>query len=217
MPPTQSFIFYTERRLVALTGIKAKNLPELLASLRQVSGAAIFYHTHHQYLSHHFERPVFYNDFARWISEALQELRLAEQVAAIDMLTFTTIRQLREAMIAAIEAHLGENGGRVRECPPGDEFHFCKSQSFIMPTGIVAQDAPDFFTKLPHVSNISLFFHFFEARLRLERPTNDFSRWLADGGEEKLAQAIDRLDPYIMTLDELKDQIIQLGEKYQRG
>jgi hypothetical protein len=217
MPPTQPFIFYTERRLVALTGIKAKNLPELLAGLREVSGAAIFYHTHHQYLSHHFEKPVFYNDFARWISEALQEQRLAEQLAAIDLLTFTTIRQLREAIVAAIATYLKENDGRSRECPPGDEFHFCKSNSFIMSTGIVAQDVPDFFSKLPHVSNVSLYFHFFEARLRLERPTNDFSRWLADSGEEKLAQAIDKLDPYIMTLDELKDQIMQLGEKYQRG
>ncbi|MGH7596716.1 MAG: DUF5752 family protein [bacterium] len=215
MPHTQPFIFYTERRLVALTGVNAKNLPELLAGLREVSGASIFYHTHHQYLSHHFEKPVFYNNFARWISEALQEQRLAEQLAAIDLLTFTTIRQLREAIIAMIESYLRENGGRSRECPAGDEFHFCKSKSFIMPTGIVAQDVPDFFSKLPQVSNISLYFHFFEARLRLERPTNDFSRWLAGCGEEKLAKALDKLDPYIMTLDELKDEMVQLGKKYQ--
>ena len=78
MPHSQPFIFYTERRLVALTGIRAKNLPELLAGLREVSGAWIFYHTHHQYLSHHFEKPVFYNDFAQWISDALQEQRLAD-------------------------------------------------------------------------------------------------------------------------------------------
>lgn len=217
MPHPQPFIFYTERRLVALTSIKAKNLPELLAGLRQVSGSTIFYHTHHQYLSHHFEKPVFYNDFAQWLSEALQEQRLAEQLAAIDMLIFTTIRQLREAIMAMIESYLKENGGRSRECPPGDEFHFCKSKSFIMPTGIVAQDVPDFFAKLPHVSNVSLYFHFFEARLRLERPTNDFSRWLADGGGEKLAQALDQLDPYMMTLDELKNEMLQFGKKYQRG
>jgi hypothetical protein len=217
MPNAQPFIFHTERRLVALTGIKAKNLPELLAGLRQVSGSAIFYHTHHQYLSHHFEKPVFYNDFARWISEALQEQRLAEKVAAIDMLTFTTIRQLRVAIRAMIESYLGENGGRSRECPPGDEFHFCKSKSFIMPTGIVASSVPDFFAKLPQVTNVSLYFHFFEARLRLERPANDFSRWLADCGEHDLANVIHGLDPYIMTLDELKNEIIKLGKKPQRG
>jgi len=217
MPNMQPFIFYTERRLVALTGLKAKNLPELLNGLRQVSGASIFFHTHHQYLSHHFEKPVFYNDFARWVSEALQEQRLAEQLAAIDLLTFTTIRQLREAIIPTIENYHNENGGRARECPPGDEFHFCKSQSFIMPTGLVAQEVADFFANLPRVSNVSLYFHFFEARLRLERPTNDFSQWLAERGEQALAQAIDQLDPCIMTLDELKSEIIKFGKKYQRG
>lgn len=91
MPNANPFIFYTERRLVALTGLNAKNLPELLHCLHEVSGSSIFNHTHHQYLSHHFEKPVFYNDFARWISEALQEQRLAEQLAAIDLLTLENL------------------------------------------------------------------------------------------------------------------------------
>jgi hypothetical protein len=176
MPCTQPFIFHTERRLVSLTGLRAKNLHELLSALREVSGSSIFYHTHQQYLSHHFEKPLFYNDFALWVSHALQEERLAEKLAAIDLLAFTSIRQLREAIIAVIETYLDENGGRIRDCPPGDEFHFCKSKSFIMPTGIVAHEVPEFFNKLPQVTNISMYFHFFEARLRLERPTNDFSR-----------------------------------------
>jgi len=211
------FEFFTERRLVALTAVKATTLPQLLTGLQEVTGASIFYHTHHQYLSHHFEKPVVYNDFALWVSEALQEQRLAEKLAAIDLLSFKTIRQLREAMIATIEAQLGENSGRVRECPPGDEFHFCKSKSFVMPTGILAQNVEDFFAKLPHVTTVSLFFHFFESRLRLERSTNDFSLWLADCGEQALAQAIDRLDPYLLSLDELKNEIIDLGKTYLRG
>lgn len=86
-----------------------------------------------------------------------------------------------------------------------------------MPTGIVAHDVPDFFAKLPRVTNVSLYFHFFEARLRLERPTNDFSQWLADYGEKAVAQAIDKLDPYIMTLDELKSEMIKLGKRYLQG
>ncbi|MCI0695163.1 DUF5752 family protein [candidate division KSB1 bacterium] len=217
MIESSPFVFYTERRLVSLTGLKVRNLSELLSALREVSGAAIFYHTHHQYLSHHFEKPMFYNDFALWVSHALQEERLAEKLAAIDLLTFTTVRQLREAIITTIASYLSENNGRSRECPPGDEFHFCKSMSFVMPTGIMAHDVPDFFAKLPHITNVSLYFHFFEARLRLERPTNDFSRWLADGNQDKLARAIEKLDPYIMTLDELKSEIIKLGKQYLEG
>jgi hypothetical protein len=205
------FLFYTERRLVLLTGRRARTLAELAGHLREVTGSSVFYHTHHHYLSHHFQRPRFYNDFATWALHALQETALAERLAVIDLLAFTAIRPLREAIAAAIDTCVQERGRDERRCPPGDEFHFCESQSFVMPTGIVADGVADFFRKLPKISNVSLFFHFFEARLRLGRPTNDFSSWLAGCGEPRLARAIDSLDPYITTLDELKQQIIRLG------
>jgi hypothetical protein len=197
-----------------LTGHTAHNLRELVTNLRRVPGACIFYHTHHGFLSHHFEKPVVYNDFASWVDEALQEEALAERLAAIDLLAFTTIRDLREAIVALIDAHLSQGPRRLRRSPAGDEFHFCKSRSFVMPTGIVAQDIPDFFAKLQSVSNVSLYFHFLEARLRLGRPTNDFSDWLTGRGEESLAHAINSLDPYTLTLDELKEEMIALGRGY---
>lgn len=207
------FEFYTERRLVTLTGRKARNLGELLTHLREVSGSSIFYHTHHQYLSHHFERPMFHNDFAIWSSRSLLEEQLSEKLTAIDILAFGSIRELRESIISAVEKHSRETNGRLRQCVEGDEFHFCESQSFVMPAGMVAEDVPDFFAKLPHASNLSLFFHFFESRLRLGHDTNDFSIWLRGRGEEELAQRIDHLDPYAITLDELRKEILRLGEE----
>jgi hypothetical protein len=211
MNHTEPFNFCTERRLVALTGLKATNLEQLLHGIHEVPGSSIFYHTHQTYLSHHFETPAFTNDFAMWVSEALQEERLGEKLAAIDLLAFTSIRQLREAIISAIEADLAGHKRRARECPPGDEFHFCRSKSFIMPTGLAAANPGEFFAVLPRVTNVSLFYHFFGARLRLERPTNDFSQWLAWRGESQLAKAIDKLNPYAVTLDELRDRIVKLG------
>jgi len=207
------FRFYTERRLVLLTGRKASSLGELLAHIEQVSGSSIFYHTHHQYLSHHFERPIFFNDFASWTGWALQERRLSEQLAAVDLLSFTSVRQIREAVAGVIRRRLEEGAGN-RHCPEGDEFHFCESRSFIMPTGVFANDVPDFFRKLPQVSTVSLFFHFFEARLRLGRPTNDFAQWLAYCGQEELAHAVDSMDPYMITLDELRNQMVELGRRH---
>lgn len=206
----EPFTFHTERRLVVLTGRQARNLEELLVNLHEVSGSSIFHHTHQQYLAHHFEIPVFHSDFSRWASLALLEEALAEKLAAIDLLAFSSIRQLREAIIATIEPY-GKGNGRRQDCMPGQEFHFCESKSFIMPSGIVAADIPDFFAKLPGVANTSLYFHFFEARLRLERETNDFSAWLAYRGAEELARAIDRLNPYRMSLEELRDRIVRLG------
>jgi hypothetical protein len=206
------FVFQTERHLVMLTGSRARNLTELLDHITKVSGSSIFYHTHHLYLSQHFEKPVFHSDFATWASAALQEEPLSEKLVAIDLLAFSSIRQLRMAIIETIKNYLGQLGRRVRNCLPGYEFHFCECKSFIMPSGLVAQDIPDFFAKLPMVSNPSLYFHFFEARLRLGRQTNDFSAWLSYRGAPKLAQAIDKLHPYQMTLEELKEEIIGLGK-----
>jgi hypothetical protein len=210
------FVFHTERRLVVLTGRRASNLEELLCHLRQVSGSCVFYHTHVAYLTQHFERPRFYNEFANWVSHALQEERLAERLAAIDLLALTSIRDLREAITGTIQKHIDADSKTGRQCPPGDEFHFCEAKSFIMPTGQMAHDITQFFQTIGQVSNTCLHFHFFEARLRLERPTNDFSLWLRDQGETRLARRIDRLNPYAMTLDELKHEIVKVGRRYRR-
>jgi hypothetical protein len=213
----EPFIFFTERRLVVLTGRKAANLCDLLKHLGAVSGASVFYHTHYLFLIHHFDKPRFsYNDFANWVSSALQEEGLAERLAAIDLLSLTSIRDAREAMLLAIRHHLAGSGGVRRECPAGSEFHFCEAKSFIMPTGLVARDAAEFFEHVGRVSNACLHFHFFESRLRLEQPTNDFSQWLKGLGETRLARKIDKLDPYVKTLDELKGEIVKLGGKYRR-
>jgi hypothetical protein len=212
MAESEPFRFFTERRLVALTGLKARNLPELLHHIEAVPGASIFHHTHSHYLSHHFEKPLVYNEFAEWVSHALQEKRLAEQLAAIDLFGFTTIRELRCALFGIISNFLHEAGGRLRECPPGDEFHFARAKSFILPTKLSSSTVREFREVLPHVSNTSLYFHFFQARLRLEKRTNDFSAWLESIGEQELAARIDRLNPYDYTLDELRTQIVHLAE-----
>lgn len=204
------FVFRTERRLVRLTGRSATNLETLIGHLEDVSGAVVFYHTHHQYLSHHFERPVYYNDFAAWVRVALQDAALAEQLAAIDMLRYSAVRPLREALLGVLRTAASDP---ARPCPPGSEFHFCESQSFVVRTGLSAASAPEFFAILPHVTTVSLFFHFFEARLRLGRDTNDFTAWLAASGEPAIADAIELLDPYTMTLGELKQEIVAIGRK----
>jgi len=210
----EPFVFFTERRLVLLTGRKARNLEELLHHLREVTGASIFYHTHHQFLSQHFETPVFHNEFAAWVSRALQEERLSELLVAMDLLTFFSVRQIREAVIATIEDHVKEAAAPPRDCRPGDEFHFCESMSFIMPTGHAARDVGEFFALAASLTNASLFFHFFEARLRLGKHSNDFSSWLEYRGHPELAAAINKLDPYTMSLDQLRTEITACGRRH---
>jgi hypothetical protein len=45
--------------------------------------------------------------------------------------------------------------------------------------------------------------------MRLERGENDFSNWFEGIGQTKLAAEVTRLDPYTMTLDGLRKNLIQ--------
>ena len=107
-----------------------------------------------------------------------------------------------------------ESSDRLRTAPPGEEFHVRESVSFVVPTGYVANDLPEFASCIEHVGFGSLSFHMFEARLRLERGANDFSEWLKNAhGETQLADAIARLDPYTHTLEALRRQIVRLVQR----
>jgi hypothetical protein len=65
-------------------------------------------------------------------------------------------------------------------------------------------------------STSCLHFHFFEARLRPDHLTNDFSPWLRSCGEDRLARRIDQMNPYTMTLRELQQEIVKLRRSYSR-
>ena len=214
--PVDPFVFCTEVRLVGLTGRKASNAEQLLEHLTQVSGASVFYHTHYLYLVHHYEKPKSYNDFANWVSQALQDQRLAERLAAIDLLAMTSLREMRESLVAVLCRHIQDDGYRQRYCPLGDEFHFCEAKSFVMTTRLVARNVQEFVHAIGLVTPSCLHYHFFEARLRPDHPSNDFSHWLRSCGEDRLAKRIDRLNPYTMTLRELQQEIIKLGRSYLR-
>lgn len=215
MPHNEPFRFHTERRLVELTGRRAANLQELRQLVAEAPGSSIFYHTHHLFLSHNFEIPAVYNQFAIWALEALQEPALSEKLAAIEIHSFTSIRDLRNEILRIIDARLAAADGAPRSAPKDNLFHFCQSKSFIFPTGVTAGTVPEFFEHFAHISRVALYFHLLEARLRLERPTNDFSAWLDGLGETGLARAIDSLDPYSSTLEELKSRILALGASWR--
>jgi len=60
----------------------------------------------------------------------------------------------------------------------------------------------------------SIYFHIFEARLRLEKQTNDFSFWIETSlGDKELAKKIAAFDPYTRTLDDLRNKLIAIIER----
>ncbi|HVO26343.1 MAG TPA: DUF5752 family protein [Candidatus Margulisiibacteriota bacterium] len=213
--PAQPFHFMSGLDLTLLTNRRACDLAELLEHLRVVPGSVIYYHTHHFLVQHQYLSPEPPNDFAYWVTNVLQEDRLGEQLAAIDLIQFRTIRALREHLIAVIETYLDERR-QLRVAPDGEEFHFRESVSFIVPTNHVARDLTEFADCVERIGFGSLSFHFFSARLRLERGEDDFSEWCRSLGEHALAKAIARLDPYTYTMDGLRKEVVRLVRRRLR-
>jgi hypothetical protein len=174
-----------------------------------VSGSAIFHHTHHSFRKYSYVPSVKRNDFARWIAEELQEESLAERLNNIDIYDFTEIRALRNRIIEVIAEYLS-TGPVIRNCLPGHEFHFCEAISVVVPTDYLAHNLKEFREYLSRIGIRSLYYHFFQARLRLSRKTNDFSFWIEHAlGNRELAQRIEALDLYMYSMEELRQKIIE--------
>jgi septum formation topological specificity factor MinE len=213
----KGFQFHKCYTIVELTGDRARDIKEFVEILRYVDQASIFGHTHRTFFKHHFARDLYSNDFAYWISEVLQERRLGERVASIDLTHYQDIEQLRQDLILILESYIA-NQSQFRSVPKGEEFHFTKVISLIQPTNYVAHSIYEFLDCLKSVDISSLYYHFFEADLRLKRPTNDFSFWIEDSLDgAELARKIHRINPYMSTLEELRERIVRVIEAYLKS
>lgn len=206
------FRFYTSLILQEAIGLRAATLPQLVGLLRTVPDGCIYYHTHYFLLAHHYLTPEPTNDFAYWVAEVLGEEPLGELLAAIDTVDYTSLEQLRAALITTVETYLGNHpASRLRFASEGEEFFFVKSVHVVLPTSHTALTLAEFAEALERVSLHSLYFHIFDARLRLGRATNDFAIWLAEQlGLGELAEQISHLDPYAHTLETLRSNLLAL-------
>jgi len=211
----EPFRFYTRLHLSELTGLRASNINQLLDLIKQVPGSSIYHHTHRFLQQHQYLSPEPPNDFAYWTSEVLGEDELGERLASIDTIQFPTIRSLREAIIKTIEDFLKNDPmAKLKFAREGAEFHFIRSISFILPTNYVAHNLGEFVDILRKITIDSIYFHIFEARLRLEKGNNDFSYWIESSiGNKRLADEIARLDPYTRTLENLRKTLIKIIER----
>ncbi len=209
----EPFRFFNRVHLTELTGIKAKNLKELVDILKNAPDSIVYYHTHHFLEEHHYLTPEPANDFAVWVSAVLGEEVLGEKLASIDAFEFPVLGALRERIVNVIGEYIS-SGQELRKAPEGREFYFIKWVSVILPTPDAARDLREFVEALRKLSLGSLYFHIFESRLRLGKVTNDFSVWMKDSLEEQeLAEAIEKVDPYTYTLEGVRSQLIKLVEK----
>jgi len=209
----EPFRFQSRTYIKELTGLKARNLKDLVDILKKVPDPVIYYHTHHFLEEHHYLIPEPSNDFAVWVNDVLGEEVLGERLASVNTFEFPSLGALKERIVDIIEENLAR-GTNSREAMPGREFCFMKSVSVVISTPYVVRDLREFVEALYKISLGSLYFHVFESRLRLGRGLNDFTIWMQDSlGEAELGEEIARLDPYTFTLEGLRSAFIQLIEK----
>ena len=207
------FRFNTKLDQTILLGKKARNIAELLAGLRTVPDASIYFHTHKFLQQHHYLSPEPPNDFGYWVTNILNEAGLGERLSSIDIIRFDKISSLRERFIEIIDVYL-QSSYRSVDAPAGQEFYFMSAQTFVFSTPYVAHDLAEFKEILSKVSIHSLYYHVFDAALRMEQGENDLSVWFRRMGELSLADEVRRLDPYTYTLEGLRQKLIQLVGRY---
>ena len=210
------FMFKTQLSLILLTGLKASNVLQLKDNLKVIPESSVYYHTHNFLQRHQFLIPEPPNDFAHWVTNVLREEWLGEKLTAIDTVQFSSLEDLRQALVSVMDSYLEKNAS-LHTAPSGSEFYFMKAILFNFPTTYQARDLAEFAVCLKKVSSHSLYYHLFEGRLRSAHRRNDFSFWLNALGETSLAEQIERLDPYTHTIEELRTRIVRLAEKRING
>jgi hypothetical protein len=205
--------------LIAIaTGEKAQNLRELRDLLKNTHPGCLYYHFWGGLLRPKFDHPEYQNDFAVWASLNLHDSKISEQLSVIDPDIFKDIEDLRNEVVEIVEQHLYERE-HVPWVKAGQEFHFIRSQIVIFDTGISVSDPESFPDLILGMSLGSIFYHFIDSRRRTLENKNDFSIWLKGLGSKykKLADALDKIDPYFSTLHDLRQEIGSTFHNYFKG
>lgn len=213
MTKPEPFKFYECTALVRMTGRRASDAIELLEILEQVSPESIFHHMHQYFLKPHVVSPEYPNDLAEWVADALEEKSLAERLANLNPFEFTNIEGVRGELVRVIQEFLKEYPP-PRPVLPGKEFFFNEGVTLVTPTGLEASSLKEFLKVIKLVDSSSIYFHFYEARLRVGKEKDDFSRYFDECLDEcsGLAQRISSLDPYMYSTEVLREKIADMVE-----
>ena len=196
------------------TGKKAGNLRELRDVIAEASEESIVHHNY-QY-SQKGRMREYTNDFAEWVGESLGEKALAEHLSNIDPYDFKEIGALRNELLGLIDYYF-DRVPKPKEAMPGDEFYFTETVTLIFPVGIRARNLAEFFAAIKYIEEDCIYYHFYEARIRLGRGNDDFSRWFEDTlGEKDLAAKIRAVDPLMYTVEHIRTFIAGLVEETVR-
>jgi len=197
------FSFRSELWTAQYTGIKANTLASFARALREVDDDTIYYHLYRNLFEYHFLPTDYGNSFAYWLAENGFPV-LAEKFSAIDLLECVCIKDIRERMLDILHEDVE---ALEKICKP---FYFIRAVRETIDLGIRARDLKEFKEGISRVGVHSLFYHLVTSRLYHGEPTNDFSRWLREIGEEEKAQLIERIDLMTSSLYEVREKILSV-------
>lgn len=162
-----------------------------------------------------FVHPQYHNDFASWVYYRLHDHVLAEQLSIIDPTEFADLEGLRQELLEIIEEEL-DSYEIVLWTKKEDRFHFLYSNIIVFDSSLIIAKPEDLAEGIKKLPPSSIFYHFIDARTRTPEKIDDFSLWLKTFGDQysKLIENIQGVDPYFLSLTELKDE---LGHAIQRS
>ena len=197
--------------ILKATGRKAGTLREMRDVIAVVSDESIFHHTYQYFLKGHILE--YANDFAHWTGESLEERALAERLSGIDPYDFKNIGELRHELLRVIDEYL-EKFPEPRGAMPGDEFYFNETITLIFPAGMVVRNLAEFLICIKYIDAGSIYYHFYEARMRLGSGVDDFSSWLETALMNKeLAEKIRAIDPFMHSVEGIREHIVEAVEE----
>ncbi len=173
----------------------------------------MYYHTHQYLEEHQYLTPTPGNAFAAWVSENVGNEAVAEQLAAVDVVGMATTDAARERLVGILQEAI-DRGDDSRSVPEGEEFHFIKTVTFVVPLPVVATNLRGLAAAVHQLPPSSLYFHLFECKLlSVDASEVDLAQWARDSLDDPdLARGIDRLNPYDYTLEGLRSSLTKLIE-----
>ncbi|MDH4301628.1 MAG: DUF5752 family protein [Nitrospira sp.] len=208
-----TFRFIGCSEIQEILGKQATDERQLAEMLEEVPLDSVYYHTHSYFLRTRFIERTYPNDFAQWAAQQVQDHVLAERLSVVDPFDFQSLEALREELISLIDDHLSGMTA-VPRAGFGTPFYFNRSRILEVPTGLEVQTLREFRDAISDVDSSAIYFHVFEAHLRLQREENDFSAWFR--GSLKLPDLADRvkaLNPYLGSLERLRSNVLTMCDE----
>src|SRR4030043_1216292 len=197
-----------ERR--EMGGRSARDEQQLLEAIEEIPSDSLSYHTHSFFLRHKYIAGPYPNDFATWAEIEVRDRVLREKLGILDPYDFENLEALRTEIVNIIDEHLSQ----LQIIPRviyGEPFHFMQSRIIEVPTGLEARTLTEFKNTLVTVDASAVYYHNFEAILRLGRRKGDFALWMEEQLDlPDLGQQISRLDVYMTSRESIRHRIIEL-------